>query len=111
MTEAGRLLKRGMHVSLITAAPFSTTSGASLYNRRMSEGLTQLGHVVEVMELPGRLPDPDQRAIDAAHAAWARLAVDSVPLIDSGALPAFSGLAAALGPRRATALIHHPVSL
>jgi glycosyltransferase involved in cell wall biosynthesis len=100
-----------MQVSLIVPAPFSTISGATTYDRRMADCLRALGHAVDVVELPGRFPDADQPAIDAAHTAWARLAADSVPLIDGGALTAFSGLAAALGPRRATALIHHPASL
>ncbi len=100
-----------MHVTLIVPSPSSTISGAAIYNRRMTGCLQALGHVVEVVELPGRFPDADQPAIDAAHGAWAELAADSVPLIDGGALGAFSDLAAALEPRRATALVHHPASL
>lgn len=92
-------------------AALPTTSGACAYGRRMAACLRTLGHVVEVVELAGRFPDTDQPAIDAAHSAWARLAADSVPLIDGLALPAFNGLAAAFGPRSATALIHHPASL
>ncbi len=111
MTAAGGLLNSLMHVTLIVPTPCSAISGAAIYDRRMAEGLQALGHEVEIVELPGRFPDADQRAIDAAYSAWSRLAADSVALIDGGALPAFSGLAAALGPRRATALIHHPASL
>lgn len=100
-----------MHVSLFVPAALPSNSGALAYDRRMAEGLRALGHGVDVVELAGRFPDPDQAAFDAAHAAWGRLAADSLPLIDGLALPAFAGLAAALGPRRAVALIHYPASL
>ncbi len=100
-----------MHIAMMVPAPFSTISGGYAYDRRMAECLRALGHQVQVVELSGRFPDPDQAATDAAHAAWAELAPDSVPLIDGLALPAFAGLAPAMQPREAVALIHHPVSL
>lgn len=100
-----------MHVSLIVPAPFTTISGGYAYDRRMTECLRDLGHQVHVLELPGRFPDPDQTATDAAHAAWAELEAGTVPLIDGLALPAFAALAPAMRPREAVALIHHPVSL
>jgi glycosyltransferase involved in cell wall biosynthesis len=100
-----------MHVSFIVPAPFTTISGGYAYDRRMAECLRDLGHQIRVVELPGRFPDPDQIATDAAHAAWAELEAGTVPLIDGLALPAFAGLAPAMRPREAVALIHHPVSL
>ena len=69
-----------------------------------------MGHEIRVVELDGSFPDPDQTAIDAAHAAWAQLEAGSVPLIDGLALPAFAALAPAMAPREAVGLIHHPVS-
>jgi glycosyltransferase involved in cell wall biosynthesis len=60
------------------------------------------------MELPGRFAYPDQAAIDAAHTCWSGLRDDTVPLIDALALPAFADLVATL--RRASVLIHHPLS-
>lgn len=99
-----------MHVSLMVPASFDSISGSTLYDRRMVQGLRALGHTVRVVELSGRFPDPDQVAIDAAHAAWADLTAESVPLIDGGALPAFAALGPAMTPREAVALIHHPVS-
>ena len=96
-----------MHVSLIVAGPLATVSGAFVYNRRMADGLRALGHIVQVTELAGRFPDPDQAAIYAARTAWAAIPEGSVPLIDGLALPAFDGVP--LG--RVAALIHHPASL
>jgi glycosyltransferase involved in cell wall biosynthesis len=73
----------------------------------MAEGLRALGHAVQVVELDGRLPDPDQAAVYAARTAWAALPAAGVKLIDGLALPAFDGLPL----HQVTALIHHPVSL
>jgi glycosyltransferase involved in cell wall biosynthesis len=96
-----------MHVSLIVSGPLTTVSGAYEYNRRMAEGLRTLGHTVQVIELEGRSPDPDQAAIYAARTAWAVLPEGSLPLIDGLALPAFDGVPLS----RVTALVHHPASL
>jgi glycosyltransferase involved in cell wall biosynthesis len=73
----------------------------------MADGLRALGHDVQVVELDGRLPDPDQAAIYAARTAWSALPEDAMRLIDGLALPAFNGLPL----HRVTALVHHPASL
>ena len=95
-----------MDVCLIVPGPLTTVSGGHTYDRRMADGLRALGHSVRVVELDGRLPDPDQAAIYAARTAWAALPADSVKLIDGLALPAFAGLPL----HHVTALIHHPAS-
>jgi glycosyltransferase involved in cell wall biosynthesis len=96
-----------MHVCLIVPGPIATLSGGHTFDRRMAERLSALGHTVEVIELAGRLPDPDQAAIYAARTTWSALAPDSVKLIDGLALPAFDGLPL----NRVTAVIHHPASM
>jgi glycosyltransferase involved in cell wall biosynthesis len=96
-----------MHVCLIVPGSLETVSGGHTYDRRMADGLRVLGHDVRVVELNGRLPDPDQAAIYAARTTWAELPADSVKLIDGLALPAFAGLPL----HHVTALIHHPASL
>lgn len=96
-----------MDVCLIVPGPLATVSGGHTYDRRMADGLHALGHTVHVVELDGRLPDPDQAAIYAARTAWAALPAGSVKLIDGLALPAFDGLPL----HQVTALIHHPASL
>jgi hypothetical protein len=62
-----------MHVCLIVPGPLTTVSGGHTYDRRMADGLRALGHDVRVIELGGRLPDPDQAAIYAARTAWGAL--------------------------------------
>jgi glycosyltransferase involved in cell wall biosynthesis len=96
-----------MQVSLIVPGPLATVSGGHTYDRRMADGLRASGHDVSVVELNGRLPDPDQAAIYAARTTWAALPPDSVKLIDGLALPAFDGLPL----HQVTALVHHPASL
>src|ERR1700728_4003609 len=96
-----------MDVCFVVPGPLATVSGGHTYDRRMADGLRALGHDVRVVELDGRLPDPDQAAIYAARSVWAALPYDEVKLIDGLALPAFAGLPL----HHVTALIHHPASL
>lgn len=100
-----------MHVSLMVPAPFDAISGGYVYDRRIVAGLRTLGHTVEVIELHGRFPLPDEEARDSACASWDRLPPNTKPMIDGLALPAFAGLDDALVARGAMALIHHPTSL
>lgn len=96
-----------MQVCLIVPGPLATATGGHDYDRRMADGLQAAGHDVRIVELGGRLPDPDQAAIYAARTAWATLPADSVKLIDGLALPAFDGLPL----HQVTGLIHHSASL
>ena len=99
-----------MHVVLLVPAPFATISGGYAYDRRMVHGLREAGHVVDVVELEGQHPLPDDRAREAARQAWLPLPDDARPVIDGLGLPAFADLADALATR-AVGLIHHPTAL
>lgn len=96
-----------MDVCLIVPGPLTTVSSGHTYDRHMADGLRALGHEVQIVELDGRFPDPDQAAIYAARTAWTALPADCLRLIDALALPAFAGLPM----HNVTALIHHPTSL
>jgi glycosyltransferase involved in cell wall biosynthesis len=96
-----------MQTCLIVPGKLTTATGGHDYDRRMADGLRALGHDVHVVELDGRLPDPDQASIYAARTAWAALPADTMRLIDGLALPAFAGLPL----HQVTALVHHPASL
>jgi glycosyltransferase involved in cell wall biosynthesis len=98
-------------VHLLVPAPFEAISGGYIYDRRIVEGLRALGETVEVIELPGRHPAPDEAAEAAAREAIAALPADARILIDGLGLPAFLPLAQELASRRAVALIHHPTAL
>jgi len=94
-----------MHIVFIVPGSLTTVSGGYAYDRRMIVLLREAGHRVDVEELGGRHPLP------AAHAAWAALPNDAVPIIDGLALPAFASRADGIGARRTVGLLHHPTSL
>ena len=100
-----------MHVSLIVPAPFDLVSGGYGYDRRIVSEMRAAGHQVDVLELTGQFPLPDEKARESAHAIWAGLATDTTPVIDGLALPAFRGFDDMLTARGAVGLIHHPVSM
>ena len=100
-----------MNASLIVPAPFDTVSGGYGYDRRIVAGLSDSGHAVDVIAVPGTYPVADETALESACQAWDRIGADTRPIIDGLALPAFAGLDDALAARGAIGLIHHPTSL
>ena len=100
-----------MRVALLVPGPFDTVSGGYGYDRAILAGLRSAGHDVDVIELAGRHPLPDETALAAAAAAWQHLAHDTVPVIDGLCLPAFAPIADALSERHTVGLIHHPTAL
>jgi glycosyltransferase involved in cell wall biosynthesis len=96
---------------LLVPGPFDAISGGYIYDRRMVEGLRALGETVEVVELPGSHPAPDEAATEGARAALHALPAGARIVIDGLGLPAFLPLAQELAERRAVALIHHPTAL
>ncbi|MDQ1078572.1 glycosyltransferase involved in cell wall biosynthesis [Pseudoroseomonas cervicalis] len=100
-----------MRIALLVPGPFATISGGYGYDRRLVQGFSEAGHAVEVVELSGRHPLPD----DAAEAS-ARAALDAVPqgtrlIIDGLGLPAFAPFVEELEARGAVGLIHHPTAI
>ena len=100
-----------MSIHLLAPGPFDAISGGYIYDRRMVEGLRALGETVEVVELPGQHPAPDEAAEAGARAALQALPAGARIVIDGLGLPAFLPLAQELAARRAVALIHHPTAL
>ncbi|MBR0648978.1 glycosyltransferase family 4 protein [Roseomonas terrae] len=100
-----------MRVHFLVPGPFDAISGGYIYDRRIVDGLRALGETVEVVELPGSHPSPDEAATDGARAALQGLPDDARIVIDGLGLPAFLPLAQELAARRAVALIHHPTAL
>ncbi len=86
-------------------------TGGSLYDKRVIGELRRIGWRVDLHELPGRFPDADETARDAAAAVLAGLPDGARVIVDGLALPAFADAlpdaAARLTPM---ALVHHPVS-
>ncbi len=100
-----------MRAALLVPGPFDTISGGYGYDRAIVAGMRALGHTVDVLELEGSHPLPDDAAFASAAAAWHSLAPDTVPVIDGLCLPAFAPLAEAFAARRTVGLIHHPTAL
>lgn len=100
-----------MRIALLVPGPFDTISGGYGYDRRIVAGLRALGHGVEVVELRGRHPLPDDLATTDAAAALAALPEATRIVIDGLGLPSFEPLVDQLSARRVVALIHHPTAL
>lgn len=96
-----------MRIAFLVPAPITAVSGGYGYDRAIIAELRAAGHAVDVVELAGHHPLPDDTARQSAQAAWQALPPDALPVIDGLGLPAFEGLP---GLHRATGLIHHPTS-
>ena len=92
---------------LIVPGPLDQRTGGYLYDKRIVEGLRDLGREVAVHALAGRFPLVDRAARAAAAAAVEEMS--GIPVIDGLALPAFDDLAGRLPPW--VALVHHPLAL
>jgi glycosyltransferase involved in cell wall biosynthesis len=87
-------------------------TGGYLYDRRVVEGLGGAGRAIRVHELPGRCPEADAVARDAARALLAGLPDGAALCIDGLALPAFEAVLADHAARLAVvAMVHHPLAL
>lgn len=86
-------------------------TGGSLYDKRVIGELRRIGWRVDLHELPGRFPEGDAAARDAAAAVLAGLPDGARVIVDGLALPALEDAlpdhAARLTPM---ALVHHPIS-
>jgi len=99
-------------VTFVVPGPLSTRTGGYEYDRRLLEHLRGRGVGVEVLELEGDYPWPDEEARRRAAAAFAALAAGTVVIVDGLALGA---LPAEVGPHanrlKVVALVHHPLAL
>lgn len=100
-----------MKLALLVPGPFDAISGGYGYDRRIVEGLRANGHAVQVIELDGRHPHPDEAATASARAALDAVGADTRIVVDGLGLPAFAPFVDELERRRAVGLIHHPTAL
>jgi glycosyltransferase involved in cell wall biosynthesis len=98
-------------LTFIVPGALDQLTGGYLFDRRVVEGLRALGRSVNVIELPGRFPDPDDTARQAAATVLAALPDDTVAVIDGLALLAFSEVLADAAQRLACiAMVHHALA-
>jgi glycosyltransferase involved in cell wall biosynthesis len=98
-------------IALLVPGPFDAISGGYIYDRRLVAGLRALGHAVQVVELAGHHPLPDEAAFAAARAALTAVPEGTRIVVDGLGLPSFAPLAEELAQRKAVGLIHHPTAL
>lgn len=96
---------------LIPGDPDARTGGY-LYDRRIMDGLGDLGWRVALRRLSATFPQPDDTALQAADAALAGLPDQALVIIDGLALGAMPDVVAAHRERlRLVGLVHHPLAL
>ncbi|HXZ00535.1 MAG TPA: glycosyltransferase family 4 protein [Stellaceae bacterium] len=102
-----------MALAFIVAGALDQLTGGYLFDRHVVDGLRAQGRAVRVLELPGRFPDPDAVAREAAATALAGLDDGAAVVIDGLALPAFAECLTAEAARRHRFIgfIHHPLAL
>ena len=99
-----------LEVHLVVPGPITRISGGTIYDRRIMQGLEQLGHRVVVHELDGTYPLAGEDEREAAEASLAAMEPADRIVIDGLALPAFEHCLGRL-PARWVALVHHPLAL
>jgi glycosyltransferase involved in cell wall biosynthesis len=95
-------------INLVVPGRLDQATGGYRYALRLVERWRASGEAVVVHELPGRFPDADATAREAAAALLAELGEASRIVIDGLALPAFYDR---LAGARVVALVHHPLGL
>lgn len=96
----------------VVPGSLSEVTGGYHYDRRLLEGLRALGWRITVRSLDASFPVPTRTALAEARAVFARLADDTLVLVDGLAL---GGMADVLAPHaarlRLVGLVHHPLAL
>jgi glycosyltransferase involved in cell wall biosynthesis len=98
---------------VVFAVPGDLTipTGGYAYDRRIIEGLRELGWRVDVAELGDGFPLPSEHTQRAAHARLAALPSTAPIVVDGLAFGALPNVMRELGAsRRLIALVHHPLS-
>lgn len=99
--------------SLVLVVPgrLDTPTGGSRYNRFMAEGLGRLGWSVDVREIGGAFPQPDEVALGEAARMFARLPSGATIMVDGLALGAMPDLIERESARLIIiALVHLPIA-
>lgn len=95
---------------LVVPGSLDQRTGGYIYDRRIMEGLRDLGWLVRVHSLQGRFPGPDPEAEQALEAVFSGLPDGSRVVIDGLALGGLPSPAARHGHRLVLiGLVHHPL--
>ena len=98
-------------LAFVVPGSLAQLTGGYLFDRHVIEGMRAMGRAVEVIELPGRFPEPDETALAAARAALTARARGSVVVIDGLALLAFADcLASEVERLKLVVFVHHALA-
>lgn len=98
-------------LDFLVPGDLDTPTGGYIYDRRLLQGLRDLGWRVTLHRLDGSFPYPTPDACTAAAEILARAPSGSLVLVDGLALGAMPELAAAhAGRLRLIGLVHHPLA-
>lgn len=100
-----------MRIAIIVPAPFDMLTGGTSYDRHMADHWRNAGHEVEIHELGGTLPLPDEIAFDSAAQIWHGLNETDAVVIDNMTLAAFDRLGDGLARLPTIVIHHHPSGL
>lgn len=88
-----------------------TPTGGYGYDRKLADGLRDLGWTVEIVSLPGSYPDTDRETRRAADEVFAGLPDGALVMVDGLAFARLPHMAAKAAKRlRLAALVHHPLA-
>lgn len=98
-------------LTLVVPGDPLTATGGYEYDRRVLEGLRNLGWVTQVLTLDGSFPMPTVEALRDAHQQLAAVPAGSLVVIDGLALGAMPYIVHAHKDRlRMVGLVHHPLA-
>jgi glycosyltransferase involved in cell wall biosynthesis len=98
-------------LALVVPGCLETRTGGSIYDRRIADGLRELGWTVEIRELTGDFPNPTLENLAAAARALAAIPDGTTVLIDGLALGAIpSAIEREASRLRIVALVHLPLA-
>jgi glycosyltransferase involved in cell wall biosynthesis len=89
----------------------TTLTGGYIYDRRMLEGLRDLGHDVAHVELGDSFPDPSDSHMSEALALLAEIEPERAVIIDGLAYGALDTQGVARIQAPIVAMVHHPLAL
>lgn len=99
------------HLHFVVPGDIDTPTGGYGYDRKVADGLRELGWTVEIVSLPGSYPDTDAATHRTAEEAFANLPGDALVLVDGLAFARLPDLMAGQAGRlRLAALVHHPLA-
>jgi glycosyltransferase involved in cell wall biosynthesis len=97
--------------ALVVPGTLAARTGGSIYDRRIVEGLREMGWSVRVHSLDASFPQPTQSAVAQAGAVFDSIPSATVTLVDSLALGAIPDVIEHHGSRLAiVALVHLPLA-